>query len=190
MKKILIALILMGAVFTNIFAQGYDVVEAGEKDEFNHSEVYLTGGTISFVGLFSGLFVAIGEGIAQAASKNGGDTSTDTQKKDAAFSVTGGYNYFFNEYFGVGAFVSYEKISSINLITTQAKLTAQYGWEHFKFFHSLSGGIIIIPGGGKPSFAFDITYLGLKLDFKDFNLFLEGTFPLGGMIRAGASYKF
>ena len=72
MKKILIALILMGAVFTNIFAQGYDVVEAGEKDEFNHSEVYLTGGTISFVGLFSGLFVAIGEGIAQAASKNGG----------------------------------------------------------------------------------------------------------------------
>ena len=186
MKKIIIALILMGAVFSNTFAQGYDVVEAGERDEFNHSEVYLTAGLPSFLGLFSGMFVAIAEAVAQS-NENG---SSDSQKKDAAFTVTGGYNYFFNEYFGVGGFVSYEKFSSLSILTAQAKLTAQYGWEHFKFFHSVSGGISIVPGAGKPSYAFDATYLGLKLDFKDFNLFAEGCIPMGGIIRVGASYKF
>ncbi len=189
MKKIIIALMLLGAICANTFAQEYDIVEVGEEVNFNHNEVYLTAGMPSFLGLFSGMFVAIFEGIGQAASNSG--QSAETKKSgDVAFSLTGGYNYFFNENFGVGAFASYEKFSSLQLITLQAKVTGQYGWEHFKIYHALSGGVLMAPGGDKPSFAFDLTYLGLKLDFDNWNIFVDASIPTTAIIKAGASFKF
>ena len=191
MKKTIISFLLLLSVAAGAFAQAYDVVEAGEEVDFNHSEVYLSAGMPSFVGLFSGIFVAIGQGLAEAANnKNKGGESTEPKKSDPAFTVTAGYNYYFNEHFAIGAFASYEKFSVLNLITTQAKITAQYGWEHFKIYHSASAGILMVPGAGKPSFAFDVTYLGLKVDFKDWNVFVDASFPMSGIIKAGASFKF
>ena len=191
MKKIILALLIMGTICVNTFAQAYDVVEAGEEVDFNHSEVYLSAGMPSFLGIFSGIFVAIGQGLAEAANnKNNGGESTEPKKSDPAFTVTAGYNYYFNEHFAIGAFASYEKFSVLNLITTQAKITGQYGWEHFKIYHSASAGILMVPGAGKPSFAFDVTYLGLKVDFKDWNVFVDASIPMTGIIKAGASFKF
>ena len=190
MKKTIISLLLIFTIVAGTFAQGYDVVEAGEEVNFNHNEVYLTAGMPSFLGLFSGLFVAIGQGIAEAAKQNNGEGS-GSKNNDAAFSLTGGYNYFFTETFGVGAFVSYEKFSALDLLTVQAKVTAQYGWEHFKIYHALSGGIIIVPGSSSEvTGIFDITYLGLKADFEKWNVFVEGSFPSTAIIKAGASFKF
>ncbi len=198
MKKILIALMLLGAICANTFAQEYDVIEVGEEVNFNHNEVYLTAGMPSFLGLFSGMFVAIFEGIGQAAnnssnsggSGNSGQSAETKKSGDVAFSLTGGYNYYFNENFAVGAFASYEKFSSLQLITLQAKVTGQYGWEHFKIYHALSGGVLMAPGANKPSFAFDLTYLGLKLDFDNWNIFVDASIPTTAIIKAGASFKF
>jgi hypothetical protein len=191
MKKTIISFLLLLSVAAGAFAQAYDVVEAGEEVDFNHSEVYLSAGMPSFLGIFSGIFVAIGQGLAEAANnKNNGGESTEPKKSDPAFTVTAGYNYYFNEHFAIGAFASYEKFSVLNLITTQAKITGQYGWEHFKIYHSASAGILMVPGGGKPSFAFDVTYLGLKVDFKDWNIFVDASIPMTGIIKAGASFKF
>ena len=201
MKKIILALLLMGTICVNTFAQAYDVVEAGEEVDFNHSEVYLSAGMPSFLGFFSGMFVAIFEGIGQAAANSGnsggsgesggsGGSGQTNKSGDLAFSVTGGYNYYFNENFALGGYASYEKFSSLQLISAQAKITAQYGWEHFKIYHSLSGGILFIPGSDKPGFAFDLTYLGLKLDFKNWNVFVDASIPMTGIIKAGASFKF
>lgn len=198
MKKILITLMLLGTICANTFAQEYDVVEVGEEVNFNHNEVYLTAGMPSFLGLFSGMFVAIFEGIGQAAnnssnsggSGNSGQSAETKKSGDVAFSLTGGYNYFFNENFGIGAFASYEKFSSLQLITLQAKVTAQYGWEHFKIYHALSGGVLMAPGADKPGFAFDLTYLGLKLDFDNWNVFVDASIPTTAIIKAGASFKF
>ena len=189
MKKIIIALMLLDTICVNTFAQEYDIVEAGEEVDFNHSEVYLAAGMPSFLGLFAGMFVAMFEGIGEAMGGNSG-SSEEAKKNDAAFSITGGYNYFFNENFGVGAFANYEKFGSLSLISIQAKLTAQYGWEHFKIYHAASGGIMVIPGGDKPNFIFDLTYLGLKLDFENWNVFVDASIPSTGIIKAGASFKF
>ena len=53
MKKILIALIILGTICANTFAQEYDVVEVGEESKIAFTnEAYLTVGTPSFVGLF------------------------------------------------------------------------------------------------------------------------------------------
>lgn len=186
MKKIIIALLVLGTICANTFAQEYDVVEAGEEINFNHNEVYLAAGMPSFLGLFSGIFVAIGEGIAQAANQEG----QQNQNKESAFSLAGGYNYFFNQYFGVGGFATYEKFSSLNLISLQAKLTAQYGWEHFKIYHAASAGLMFAPGVDKPNFIFDLTYIGLKLDFEKWNVFVDASFPSTGIIKVGASFKF
>ncbi|MBO4533137.1 MAG: hypothetical protein J5726_05505 [Treponema sp.] len=198
MKKILIALMLLGAICANSFAQGYDIVEAGDEVDFNHNEVYLTAGLPSFVGLFSGMFIAIFKGLAeagnQAANGNGegsGSSSGSSKSDDVAFTVSGGYNYYFNEYIGLGAFASYEKFSDLNIITLQAKVTTQYGWEHFKFYHALSGGMAMLPGSSSGvTGIFDVTLLGIKADFDNWNIFAEVSVPATGMIKAGASFKF
>ena len=188
MKKIILALMLLGAVCANTFAQEYDIVEAGEESQvYFDNEVYLTVGTPSLVGLFAGMFGAIAQGIADSMNGENGENKDN----DPVISISGGYNrYFFNQNLGLGGFVSYEKFSIINLITIQAKVTGQYGWEHFKIYHALSGGILIVPGSGEPAFAFDMTLLGLKLDFDRWNVFIEASGPTTGLIKAGASYKF
>ncbi|MBO4629688.1 MAG: hypothetical protein J5687_07050 [Treponema sp.] len=190
MKKLLVSLLLMTTIFASTFAQAYDVVEAGEEIDFNHNEVYLAAGMPSFLGLFAGVFVALGEGLAKSLNQNNEEGGQTTKSNEAAFSITGGYNYYFTENFGVGAFANYEKFGSLSLIAIQAKLTAQYGWEHFKIYHAASGGIMFIPGGDKPGFVFDVTYLGLKLDFEDWNIFVDASIPTTGIVKAGASFKF
>ena len=68
MKKIIIALMLLGAICANTFAQEYDVVDAGEEINFKHNEVYLAAGMPSFVSLYAGMFIAIFKGIGESAS--------------------------------------------------------------------------------------------------------------------------
>ena len=190
MKKIIIALMLLGAICVNTFAQEYDIVEAGEEVDFNNSEVYLSVGMPSFLGLFTGMFVALGEGIAQSLNQNNQEGSETKKSNDVAFSINAGYNYFFTPNFGVGAFANYEKFDSVSLLAMQAKLTAQYGWEHFKIYQAVAGGIMFIPGAAKPNFIFDVTYLGLKLDFENWNVFVDASIPSTAIIKAGASFKF
>ena len=87
MKKIIIALLILGTICANTFAQEYEVVEAGELDNFNNNEVYLTAGMPSFLGLFSGLFVALGEAGASDFAKTlgilqEGDTIKTNEKME------------------------------------------------------------------------------------------------------------
>ena len=37
---------------------------------------------------------------------------------------------------------------------------------------------------------FDITVIGFKLDWDDFNIFVEGSFPSTAFLKVGASYYF
>ena len=188
MKKILIALMLLGAICANTFAQEYDVVDAGEEINFNHNEVYLAAGLPSFVSLYAGMFVAMFKAMGEAA---GGESSSDSSSKNTpAFTITGGYNYYINKYVAIGGFVNLDKFDDLFITSIQAKATVQYGWEHFKFYQSASGGIAMMSGAEKPTFIFDITYLGLKLDFEQWNVFVDASIPSTGIIKAGASFKF
>ena len=200
MKKLLISILLMTTIFAGVFAQGYDIVEAGDEYDFYNNEVYLTAGSPSCIGLIIGAFSAIGEGLGQALTQsannsdnsNNSNNSTETVEDKAdeiPFTFTAGYNYYFNQHLALGAYASYEKFASFSFITIQSKFTVQYGWEHFKFYHSVSGGVLIVPGGGVTGIG-DLTYLGMKADFKDFSIFAEGSFPTTAVFKIGASYKF
>ena len=57
MKKILIALMILGTISANIFAQEYDIVETGEEVKLYNNEVYLTVGTPSLMQECSGLLL-------------------------------------------------------------------------------------------------------------------------------------
>ena len=188
MKKILIALMLLGAICANTFAQEYDVVDAGEEINFKHNEVYLAAGMPSFVSLYAGMFIAIFKGIGESAG--GQNSSGSSSKNTAAFSINGGYNYYFNKYIGVGGYVNLDKFDDFTITSIQAKATVQYGWEHFKIYQALSSGIAMMSGAEKPTFIFDVTYLGLKLDFEQWNVFVDASIPSTGIIKAGASFKF
>ncbi len=178
MKKILIALMLLGSIFANTFAQEYDVVEVGEEVDFNTEEVYATAGIFSGIGMF---FLIIG---SIANSKD--------DKAPFIPSLTAGYNHYFSENFALGGVFTYENWYGINFMTLQAKVTGLYGWEHFKIYHALGAGITIIPDNGDKTVfpAIDATVLGLKLDYENWSVFIEGCFPETGFVKVGASYKF
>ena len=80
MKKILIALMLLGAICANSFAQEYDIVETGDEVRTFDNEVYLTVGTPSLVGLFAGMFGAIAQGIADSVNGQEGQLLAERVK--------------------------------------------------------------------------------------------------------------
>ena len=179
MKKIIIALMLLGAICANTFAQEYDIVEAGEEIDLGlNDEVYLSVGSISGINILGTMFAAIFS-FGQF----------DPSENSMPVTFTGGYNHYFcDNHLGVGGMISYENVFGNNFFTGQAKITGQYGWEHFKLYHSLSLGLAMMDS--EPFFAFDITFLGLKLDFENFNIFFETAGPMTGLVKIGASYKF
>ena len=181
MKKILIALMLLGAICANTFAQEYDVVEVGEEITVNPNEVYLSVGTPSTLQIFGNLFAAI---------FTLGQADIDSFMP---VTFTAGYNHYFcDNHLGVGGYVSYEQLFGSNMFTTQAKITGQYGWEHFKIYHSFSAGAMGILGNSSPQVIpmFDLTWLGLKLDFDNWNIFIDSSIGCTAFIKAGASFKF
>ena len=59
----------------------------------------------------------------------------------------------------------------------------------FMIFAFAISGILVIPDGGVIPIL-DVTLLGLKADFDNFNIFLEACMPATALIKVGASYKF
>ena len=179
MKKIILALVLMGAICANTFAQAYDVVEAGEEVDINNNEVYLT------VGTMSGLSFILLIGSLGLVAVN--------KEESVPICFTAGYNHYFcDEHLGVGGYISYEPTFGLNMLSLQAKITGQYGWEHFKIYHSFSAGAMGILGNSSPQVIpmLDLTWLGLKLDFDNWNIFIDSSLGCTAFIKAGASFKF
>ena len=180
MKKIVLALILLSTIFAASFAQEYDIVVTGEEAlPSKDNEVYFSVGSISTlpVGLTIITFGLI----------------TLSEGDSLPVTFTAGYNHYFKDgHLGVGGFASYERLFGMNAITLQAKITGQYGWERFKFYHSASLGYLLLTTESKPTniVAFDATLLGIKLDFENFNIFAELSFPTTAIVKAGASFKF
>ena len=187
MKKRIITILFSITFCVSLFAETLVAEEVPKKQKIYHNEIYATIGAPSGIGLIAGAAIAIGEGLAESIT---GNTNDDSKKDRGCFSTEIGYNYFLNEYFGAGAFVTYEQFGPLDFVTGQGKLIAQYGWTHFKFYHSLSAGIMKASGAEKPNFIFDITLLGLKAEFSCVSIFVEGAVPSTGLLKAGASLKF
>ena len=180
MKKIIIALLLLGSIFANSFAQEYDVVEVGEEVSGNTNEVYLTAGTNSALPF---ALTVITFGLITLGEN----------KEIMPVTFTAGYNHYFNdEHLGVGGFVSYEQFFGMNLVSLQAKITGQYGWEHVKLYHAFSLGAAGIFGNSSPQVIpmFNLTWLGLKFDFDKWNIFIDSSIGSTALLQLGASFKF
>lgn len=194
MKKKIIAVIVFSLLCINLFAKESDkTVVVRTVSDYKHNEAYFGMGTSSTIGLFTGIAAAIGTGIAESLSSQNTENSENTEKKandGSVFSMVAGYNYFFNEYFAAGGFATYEKFNTLDFYTVQAKATVQYGWEHFKFYQAASAGIMYVEDSNKPNFIFDITYLGMKLDFDSFNIFVDASVPSTGIVKIGAALKY
>ena len=178
MKRFIIVMIFFSVILSASFSENDSNSKTNSKNEPKNNEIYFTFGTPSFIGLMAGAFKAISDELEE--------------KKDSSancFTITSGYNHFLGKHLGLGGFVSYEKFATLNLMTVQAKTTLQYGFKHVKLYHSLSAGVLSALGYGS-TLAFDIAYLGLKLDFSQFNLFAEACCPTTAILKVGASYKF
>ena len=182
MKKILIALLLLGSIFANSFAQEYDVVEVGEEVNTQVNEVYLSVGTISALQLGFDLFATVFSlGTA------------DTNQGSLPVTFTAGYNRYLNDdHLGLGGFITYERMMGTNVITLQGKIIGQYGWEHFKLYHAFGLGAGLLFGNTDTQIipAFDLTVLGIKFDFENFNIFSDFAIGTSPLVKLGASYKF
>ena len=182
MKKLIIFLFLSSFFVANAFSE---VSFEADRDIIKN-EAYISVGTVSCIGLFGGIFNSLADSISEAYDDS---KSSEDEEPFEAFSIGLGYNLIMLDFLGLGGFVNFEKFGTLDLVSAQLKLSVQYGFTHFKFYHAISGGIVIVPGGGV-SPAFDVTVLGLKADFERFNIFLEGSFPTTSIVKAGASFKF
>ena len=189
MKKIVFMLLIFTVLFGKAFAQenDFDEVEivGTVPSDLKTNEIYFSAGSASFMGIFSGLFAAVAKSIATSLSEE------EIEEENAnAFSISMGYNHYFWDHLGVGGFVNYENALGLNFLSFQAKITGQYGFEHFKFYHSVSGGILCVPGAEGVAPVFDVTLLGIKYEHKYFSIFAETCIPTTAMLKLGASYKF
>ena len=182
MKKILIALMLLGAICANTFAQEYDVVEVGEEVNTRVNEVYLSVGTMSAL--------QVGMDILISMFSLG---YVDPSEGSLPVGFSAGYNrYLCDNHLGLGGFVTYERIMGMNVFSAQAKITGQYGWEHFKLYHAFGAGVGGFFGGSENQFlpAFDLTVIGMKVDFEHFNIYTDFALGTSSMIKLGAAFKF
>lgn len=190
MKKFVFMLLIFTVLFGKAFAQENDFDEVDivstVPSDLKTNEIYFSAGSASLAGIFSGLFSAIATAIVTSTSEEKNNESENAH----AFSLALGYNHYFWDHLGVGAFMNYENALGINLLSFQAKVTGQYGFEHFKFYHAVSGGILCAPGAEGVSPIFDVTLLGIKYDHKYFTIFAETCMPTTALLKFGASYKF
>ena len=177
MKKLILILFIFSFVAVNAFSQSEDDID----NKLIKSEAYASVGTISAVGLFSGLFFSVADSINKDDLKE--------EEPFEAFSLQFGYNAFLIDIFGAGIFVNYEKFGYLDLVSVQGKLSIQYGPKRFKFYHAVSGGVLFVEDTAICPI-FDVTVLGLKLVLDDVNIFVEGSFPSTGFLKIGASYYF
>ena len=160
--------------------------------DYKKNEIYLSAGIPSAVSIFGNFVGLIFVGVPEVMIKGNGSNPSYGIADYFCIPITAGYNHFFlNNHLGLGVYGTYECLGYMNFFTTQLKLIGQYGWRNFKFYHSISAGVLVFPtinGGVAP--IFDITYLGLKLDFKYMNIFLEASVPTTAILKIGASVKF
>ena len=185
MKKLLIILSLLTIFLANAFSSEPVRITAKADNRFLKNESYISIGSVSCVGLIGGVSTSIADSIAEANKQ-----LQDKEKEPfEAFSLGLGYNLFLVDFIGLGGFLNFERFGQLYLMSAQAKITAQYGFTHFKFYHSVSGGVLYI---SEAIFTpiFDVTVLGLKLDFDDFNVFLEASFPSTAFLKLGYAYYF
>ena len=188
MKRLITLLFLFFIFLTSLSAQVKVQAEPGKTSDgtlFFKNEGYISLGTVSCVGLLGGMFFSIADAIADSTN----DNDTDDDKTFEAYSFCFGYNLFLVDFLGLGIFGNMERFGELTLGSVQAKLTVQYGWKHFKFYHAVSGGAMFITEGAVCP-CFDVTVLGLKLDFDNMNIFVEGALPTTGLIKAGVSVYF
>ncbi len=188
MKKLISLLFIFSLFLVSLSAQVTVEAEQGTTSDdtpFFKNEGYISLGTVSCVGLLGGMFFSIADSIADSVN----DTDTKEDKPFEAYSFCLGYNLFLVDFIGLGVFGNMERFGDLTLGSIQAKLTVQYGWKHFKFYHAVSGGAMFITDEAVCPI-FDVTVLGLKFDFDNFNIFVEGAFPSTGLLKAGASVYF
>ena len=181
MKRLIVILFIFSLIIGNLFCE-----ETGKRDSDIKNEAYLSIGTVSGIGLISGMAFAITDAIGNSLKEE--EAAKDNEPFEM-FSINLGYNIFLIDFLGLGGFLNFERIGQMNLISAQLKVTAQYGWTHFKFYHALSGGVLFIDDAAV-SPIFDVTILGLKLDFENWNIFTEVSLPSTAMLKLGAGYYF
>ncbi len=200
MKKLIFILLFTTALLPVSFAEDNDSEFLGTDDlivstdtglentkpDFKTNEIYATIGTPSLGGFVVGIFSMFFQ-VPVMVLKGEDNISLP---KNTCPPITVGYNHFFlNNHLGLGVFGSYESML-VEFFTAQLKIIGQYGWKYFKFYHSLSIGAVIFPRINGVLPFMDLTLLGLKLDLKYFNIFLEASLPTTAMVKIGASVKF
>lgn len=175
MRKFIICFLLFSLFLGKAFSQ----------EDYNSrlvtNQVSFSVGTVSAVGLFGGLFFPVPDSVKNNSKEN--------IKPFEAYSVSIGYDLILLDFLGLGLFANYDKFGKFEAVSGQAKLTIQYGPRMVKFYHSISGGALIVPHAAMMPI-FDVTVLGIKLLLDDFSVFLEASAPSTGLLKVGAAYNF
>ncbi len=200
MKKILLVIVMSASLLAGSTSR------LSAHDEYNTS-VYGGYGYGSVLNIFTALLEAIA--FAYTSPFTGGKEINTEESFGPAFT---GIDFTVNEHMSLGGILAYEQLTrrwqfddgytdwNWSFITLMGRMNIEYGWEYFKFYHSLMlGGTraeleLDDSAGYRHSssdyiFGAHLSLLGIKIG-KQFSVFADIGIGYLGLVNFGASYSF
>ncbi len=198
MKKLFILLGLLSFMGTSVLSAQSEIAPS-ESDETNPQENntgWELNGGYGYLSLHSVAMIiadVIGS-IFTAPAASLSDEETEYNYSDSGvFNL--GLDYYFNDnlYAGITGTCQYFNAMETEILFTSFMLEGgvQYGWERFKFYHTLGAGLgLISTYKTNALFAFNLTLLGMKFQMADdFWLYLESNVGQKAFAQIGLRLK-
>ena len=213
MKKYFLSMLIALTVIFGFTSSGFAINEYEEEDEFYYNNIYVGYGFLSVPSISAALL----EAIAFTFSAPFTDDERTIKDKGSFGPLFIGADYFLTDNFSLGGIFSYEDVKrrwvysdgvsttgycdwNWSFISIMGRLNIQYGWDNFKFYHSLMIGGSRVGIGLDPSeganqssseytWAAHVALLGIKIG-KEFSVFADVGVGYLGIINFGASLSF
>lgn len=214
MKKYLFTMFMALAVFFSFSSSLFAINEYEEEDESFTYSVYGGYGVLSVPYMFSGFLEILAFSFTAPF-----DDDQKTIKDNGSFGpIFLGADFYGSDNFSYGGLIACENVSRRWLyedasgnetghadwnwlfLSVMGRLNVQYGWDYFKFYHSLMVGgsyvgleLVSTDGQSRSSSDFipgaHLVLLGIKIG-REFSFFADFGIGYLGMINFGVAYSF
>ncbi|NLV68530.1 MAG: hypothetical protein GXY14_12745 [Spirochaetes bacterium] len=208
MKNFFLTIILSLSLITGLSSSLFAINEYEDEDEYFTYSVYGGYGFGSVLNISTGLLEAIAFSFSAAFT----DEARTIEDNGSFGPLFFGADYYFSDNFSAGGIFVYESVNrrwqydsgyvdwDWTFVSLMGRLNVQYGWDYFKFYHSIMiggtySGIDVSssdgqsPGSSEFIPGVHLALLGIKIG-KEFSVFADVGVGWLGIVNFGASFSF
>lgn len=208
MKKYFLKILVVLTLFVSFSSPVFAINEYEDEDEEFTYSVYGGYGFGSILNISTGLLEAIAFSFSAAFT----DEARTIEDNGSFGPLFFGADFYFTDNFSAGGIFAYESVNrrwqytsghvdwNWTFVSLMGRINIQYGWDYFKFYHSLMiggtyAGIEVESSDGQSPGSSDfipgahLALLGIKVG-REFCVFADVGVGYLGMVNFGASYSF